>query len=679
MHIKLMLKEPIQRKLIILAILFVILVVILTVIQIYSNHLKVNWSRIIKNEESHLKLSNILYDYFLDAEMEFIRLDSDNDIRDVVSSQNKLSHISSEIQKILTVLQNGGQYNHTIAVNFYNINEIKEKVYFSLDKQERYNIEKIELTPKLMGLIELTKEMIQVKNNTLDKFSPEHEMLVAEKDILLKKILTLLTRSKENANKIKYDVGEKFNSLSDKKERLERSLGVLRYVFTGISFLIFLMVLTKTIFSIQNILKDREKVNTKLKKSFETTNLILEKMPIGLIVVGKDKKIRKINAGAKDLIGVASDEDIKGKLCHNFICTSGIGEYPILDLDQKINTEEKELLTVKGEKIPVIKSVIPVVLDDEDVLLETFIDIREKKKSEEIVAKYQEHLEEEIETRTADLKATQAQLIQAEKLASIGQLAAGIAHEINNPMGFIGNNIEIFKQFLSNNKKLLDQMRKIKKSINAKDIVKSNRLVSEMNEIEDQINLGYFEDELPSLITDAQKGVERVKKIVLDMRTFAREDKGQIEDVDINKVLDDIIRIVWTEIKYNCDLKKDYGDIPFIKGSPQKLGQVFINFFLNASQAIDKKGQINIKTYAQDSNVYIEICDTGKGIEEKNFQKIFDAFYTSKPIGEGTGLGLSISSEIIKKHGGNIKVESQVGKGTTFIVSLPVNTVKEDI
>ncbi len=281
---------------------------------------------------------------------------------------------------------------------------------------------------------------------------------------------------------------------------------------------------------------------------------------------------------------------------------------------------------------------------------------------------------EEIEDRKKaenKLKQAQAQLVQSEKLASIGQLAAGIAHEINNPMGFIGSNIEIFRQFLSNNKKLLDQMQKIKKAINVKDIEKSHRLVSEMNEIENQINIDYFKEELPELIKDVQKGVDRVNKIVLDMKIFSREDTGEIDILNVNNVLDDIIRITWNKIKYNCVLKKHYGDIPCINGNQQKLGQVFMNLIINASQAIENKGRINIKTYAQDNNICIEISDNGKGIEEGNLKKIFDAFYTTKPVGEGTGLGLSISYEIIKKHGGDIIVESQVDKGTTFIISLP--------
>ena len=277
-----------------------------------------------------------------------------------------------------------------------------------------------------------------------------------------------------------------------------------------------------------------------------------------------------------------------------------------------------------------------------------------------------------------DLKEAQVQLLQSEKLASIGNLAAGIAHEINNPMGFIDNNIQIFNKFLVGNNKLLDNMKFIEESFKKGNVDDLSTFINKIGEIEEEVNLKYFKEELPELIKDAKIGVERVKKIVLDLRNFSREDTGQISDVDINDVLDGIIGIIWGEIKYHCELDKDYGNVSLIRGSSQKLGQVFMNLLLNASQAIKDNGKVCIKTYMKDNNVCVDIEDNGMGIEEKNLRKIFDAFYTTKPVGEGTGLGLSISSEIIKKHEGTIKVKSKVGEGTKFTMCFPTTLNTEE-
>ncbi|MBZ0165756.1 MAG: PAS domain S-box protein, partial [Candidatus Omnitrophica bacterium] len=272
-----------------------------------------------------------------------------------------------------------------------------------------------------------------------------------------------------------------------------------------------------------------------------------------------------------------------------------------------------------------------------------------------------------------DLKGVQNQLLQSEKLASIGHLAAGVAHEINNPMGFIGGNIDALDDYMSIYKEIWEVVESLKKSIEKQDWKTAESHVEAMIKLEKDVNLEFVLNDIDNLIRESKVGVDRVRKIVLDLRTFARDDGGEKELIKVESVIDSVLSIVQSEIKFKLRLKKIYGDTPEIKCFSQKLGQVFINLLINAAQAVDDVGDLYLKTYCQEGMVCVEVRDTGKGIEPENLAKIFDPFYTTKSVGTGTGLGLSISYEIIKKQGGEMTVTSQVGVGTTFIIKLPVN------
>ena len=279
----------------------------------------------------------------------------------------------------------------------------------------------------------------------------------------------------------------------------------------------------------------------------------------------------------------------------------------------------------------------------------------------------------ELQQVNEDLKNAQGQLIQNEKLASIGQLAAGVAHEINNPVGFISNNMEMLEQYAADYGKVLKMVEELKAAVKANDMEKVKSISADISKFEEDINMDFIMNDISKLLQHNQKGIERIRKIVLDLRTFAREDTGIMDLIKIEDVIDNILSIVHSEIKGKAELVKNYGQTPMIRCHAQRLGQVFINLIVNATQAIESRGTIEIKTYVNGEYVCIDVTDSGKGIEEKNLKKIFDAFFTTKPVGQGTGLGLSISYEIVKKHGGDIKVRSKVGQGTTFTIMLPLN------
>lgn len=281
--------------------------------------------------------------------------------------------------------------------------------------------------------------------------------------------------------------------------------------------------------------------------------------------------------------------------------------------------------------------------------------------------------EENLKQANQNLQSAQMQLIHSEKLASIGQLAAGMAHEINNPLGFIKNNIEVLRQYVGNYLQVMEMADKLKDTTIQGDLEKTKPLAEEMAQFEKKINMAYIKNDINGLLEHSHKGMERIRKIVMDLHTFSLSNIETTKLIKVEEIIDSILDIVRHELEYKAELKKDYGATSLINGNPRELGQVFINMLTNASQAIEAKGTIEIKTYQQEQYVCVDISDTGKGISEENLRKIFDPFFTTKPIGQGTGLGLSVSYEIVKKLSGDIKVRSKVGGGTTFTVMLPLS------
>ena len=272
-----------------------------------------------------------------------------------------------------------------------------------------------------------------------------------------------------------------------------------------------------------------------------------------------------------------------------------------------------------------------------------------------------------------ELKKTQGELIQSAKLASIGQLAAGIAHEINNPIGFIGNNLATLDKYAANLSKVINAAGLLKKTVEKGDVKEAAKAAERMTELEKKLDIRYILEDSDNLLRESQEGIDRIKNIVANLRIFSRSDEKMDALCNLNEILDRTLNIAWNELKHKAEIKKRYGDIPTVKGNLQQLEQVFINLLLNASQSIEQKGTIGIRTYTKDKKVYVEISDTGKGIPPETIDKIFDPFFTSKEVGKGMGLGLSISYGIVKKHNGAIYVESKPGKGTKFTVCLPLS------
>ncbi len=315
------------------------------------------------------------------------------------------------------------------------------------------------------------------------------------------------------------------------------------------------------------------------------------------------------------------------------------------------------------------------------------MNITSRKTSEESLKKAREDLEIRVKERTAelqkangelqntlqDLSDAQGMLLQSEKMASVGQLAAGVAHEINNPTGFVASNLVSLKEYMADFDRILEQYESLRDMLNEElDIDKE--FIDGLNHLIDEIDLEYLRKDITSIIDDSCEGMKRISRIVSDLKDFSHVDKNEVEEVDINHAIDKVISVAWNELKYKAKIHKNYGDIPLVQCFGGQISQVFMNLLVNAAQAMESEGQINISTEIDESegNVIITIADNGKGIPQEIIDKIFDPFFTTKPVGKGTGLGLNIVYNIIKAHKGVINVESQLDEGTTFIIKLPI-------
>ncbi|MFA6970799.1 MAG: PAS domain S-box protein [Gallionella sp.] len=266
------------------------------------------------------------------------------------------------------------------------------------------------------------------------------------------------------------------------------------------------------------------------------------------------------------------------------------------------------------------------------------------------------------------LEQAQNQLFQSEKMAAIGLLAAGVAHEINNPIGYVNSNLGTLEKYLGHFFSIMDKYEAAEVPLGV-----DNPLFQELRQYKEKINLNRIRKDTQSLIAESQQGLERIKKIILDLKEFSHSDiKNQWVLADVHQGLDSTLNVVWNELKYKCEIVKEYGVLPKIYCLPSELNQVFMNLLVNAGQAIDVRGTITLRTGQQGDRIWVEVRDTGQGILPENITHLFDPFFTTKPVGQGTGLGLSVSYRIVEKHHGEIEVHSEVGKGSTFRVWLPV-------
>lgn len=294
------------------------------------------------------------------------------------------------------------------------------------------------------------------------------------------------------------------------------------------------------------------------------------------------------------------------------------------------------------------------------------------KKYQDSLAAERLHLEDEVKAGKLQLDQAQERLLQSEKMASIGLLAAGVAHEINNPVGYVKSNFSVLQRYAIDLLALLDRYEAVDPFLPP-----DAPAVSELMEAKRSADLDFLREDLQQLLAQSLDGIGRIEKIVRDLKNFARADaRPAFVMADLNACIESALSIATNQIKYKADVVKELGDLPEIECSPSQLAQVVLNLLVNAAHAIREggpRGVITIRSGGNDgSAVWVEVTDNGCGMTEAQMKKIFDPFYTTKPVGVGTGLGLSISYGIIEAHGGKIEVDSTLGEGSTFRLSLPV-------
>lgn len=407
-------------------------------------------------------------------------------------------------------------------------------------------------------------------------------------------------------------------------------------------------------------ISERKLAEEALRKSEARFRKMTEKRTAGIVIVDRNGTVRFANVAAKRLFGLRGEE-LVGRM-FGFPLTAG-------------GSTEINIIRRHAEAAVAEMGVVEMEWEGEIAYIASLHDISERKRTEEALKKSRDELEKAL----SELTNTQTKMIQSEKMASIGQLAAGVAHEINNPTGFVSSNINTLSDYHNDIGRLLVEYRKLVSDL--KDNMAGNQTpssvyeqVKRLEKLESEVDIDFILNDSKELIKESQEGTERIKKIVFDLKDFAHPGEDKLQSADINNCLESTLNVVWNELKYKATVTKEYGDLPLVECYPQQLNQVFMNLFVNAAQAIGEKGEIKIVTRAVDGYAEIKISDTGSGIPKENLSKIFEPFFTTKEVGKGTGLGLNVVYKIIEKHKGTIDAESIVGKGTTFIIRIPVET-----
>ncbi|HBG61161.1 MAG: hypothetical protein A2Y03_10325 [Omnitrophica WOR_2 bacterium GWF2_38_59] len=451
-------------------------------------------------------------------------------------------------------------------------------------------------------------------------------------------------------------------------------------------------------------IKERKLVEKALSQSENKYKILVEHLPQRIFRKNKEGIYTYCNSiYAKDLN--VTREEIIGKTDYDFYPKELADKYRKDDVRIYKNgsAEEFEEQYIQDANETWVHTVkVPIKSEDgtSDGILGIFWDITARRQAAKYLKESKEVLEFSVRERTAELsvankhlhykitelektkselesayknlKETEQQLFQAEKLASIGQLAAGVAHEINNPIGSVLSNTNVLREYLNTYKKQIKMSRELQKAVEIGNNDEIRMLVASIRQFDEEENLQFIMQDSDTLIGEAQERLNRVEKIVADLSCFSMEDEGVLERVDPNESIKSVLSVLKNDLLHKCDLIEEFGDVPNIKCNQQQIGQVVTHLVMNAVQSLGLWGKVTVKTSQMDGFVLIEVKDDGCGIAKEALIKIFDPFYTTKGIGKGTGLGLSISYEIVKRHKGEMLVESEVGKGTKFTVKLPV-------
>ena len=402
----------------------------------------------------------------------------------------------------------------------------------------------------------------------------------------------------------------------------------------------------------------------KAEESLRLTQYSVDRATDAVFWVGPDARILYANDAACRSLGYARDDLLKLRIFDfdpAFDATQWDAHWQKIKAAGAVTLESRHQ-AADGRLFPVEIAVNYLEFAGREYHFAFVRDISERKRAEaSLLASY-----EELKLINEKLAEAQNQLLQSEKMASIGQLAAGVAHEINNPIGFVSSNLVTLHGYVDDLLKLQDSYEKLES--NPSDAEQ----LAAIRQQRQSADLDFLRQDIPALLRETTDGVQRVRQIVKDLKDFSHVDEAEWQQADLHGCLDSTLNVVWNELKYKAEVVKEYGELPPVDCIPAQLNQVFMNLLVNAAQAIAERGSIAIRTGCDGERVWVEVADSGQGIAPDHLKRIFEPFFTTKPIGKGTGLGLSVSYGIVKKHGGHIDVSSEPGHGTTFRVWLPI-------
>ena len=427
-------------------------------------------------------------------------------------------------------------------------------------------------------------------------------------------------------------------------------------------------------------------VKQKLLEEEEKNSRLLERSKSNIYTLDLDGRITYVNPAFMGLLDVSGPEELIGRpfLPERFFDNPEKKAQLLRELKKgRVEVKELALKTSRGRKIYVtlFSTFTKNIHDEINGTQGILYNVTDHKLAEESTTRAYRKLKKTYD----ELEETQLQLIQNEKLASIGQLAAGVAHEMNTPVGFVASNFQALEGYVKKIRDLLAMYDKIFGQIETLGKTELRNKTKEIGQFRDDMKIDFILEDIQGLFDDSREGLDRVTNIVQNLRDFSRIDQpGSRDEYNINKGIETTLIVAKNEIKYDTDVKIDFSEVPLIFCHSGQINQVFLNILLNAAQAIktqerDGNETITIRTYSSEDKVICEIADDGPGIPPETLSKIFDPFFTTKPAGKGTGLGLSVSYDIVvNKHNGELFAESTVGEGTKFTIKLPIGTKEND-
>ena len=438
--------------------------------------------------------------------------------------------------------------------------------------------------------------------------------------------------------------------------------------------------------------RNERKAEDALAQTLSQLRATLESTGNGILVIGWQGRIESMNRLFGKMLEISDDlldshDDVRilgfvaGRVIESELLHARLGA--IVD-----KRETEDLLHHQDGRVFEVSS-RPQYLGEQIIgRVFGFQDITQRTLAEAALRESRDLLEQRVRSRTADLNTAnetlqqekerqailikrleeaQNQLLQSERMASIGQLAAGVAHEINNPVGFVNSNLGSLQRYVTDMLRLLSVYEKAEGAL-------PGAAIQEINQVKADIDVEFLREDVANLLVESLDGLKRVTRIVQDLKDFSHVDESERQWADLEAGLESTLRVVWNELKYKAEVIKEFAGIPQVECFAFQLNQVFMNLLINASHAIEGRGTIAVRTGHDDTCVWVEVQDSGRGIKPEHLSRIFEPFFTTKPVGQGTGLGLSLAYGIVKKHDGRIEVKSELGQGTVFRVILPKKT-----